>query len=376
VGATPEDQIQFVVGDEDASVNFSDKSQIVGRTYRYVPVAIMKRGKEIHGTDALIEIPLSAGDDEKVQLTTPSPVVIVKNQIPAVSFTLAAKFTDFGFDEVKAALSSGNQETLFDSDLLSERSNFAELINFLVERENFVTGDVESCGVHEAGSFEDNVDTQIEKNITPLEIGVRYGYRITVLIRSPESLFPKLVSESQNISTLLSFQRQVGKFRNPLSLRQGTLQSTARQAEPSTPSRIEPVDPFLAGRTNVQKRIEVTIPIPKRKGYQVSSENRGDNRLLQWSYFGHLSKIDHFQVFACYDGGRQMLGTVHPDAASTKFSFRHFTEGYSVTYFYEVHAMKLDYKISTKLRSQNIVPKEFNKKIKRGSKSSKKIVKF
>jgi len=365
-----------VVGDEDASVNFYDKKVILGREYRYVPVAIMKRGKQIIGTDAILELPSSLDDDDKISLKTPSPVVLVKNQLPSVSFNLEATFTDFGFGEVKQALSAGGQGVLFDKDLMSERSNFAELINFLVERENFVTGEVESFGVYPAGGFEDNVDTQQEKNVSPLMSSVRYGYRITALVRSAESLFPKLVSSEQDLTSLASFQKTVGKFRNPLSLRRATLQSTARQVNVTAPSRIEPVDPFLQGRTNVQVRIEVNMPVPKKQGYAVKSENRGDNRLVTWAYYGDLSQVDHFQVFATTDGGRNLLGTVHADPASANFMFRHFTRGHSVSYRYEVHAIQLNYKVRNRYKSAIVKPKQFEKELKRGSRSSKKIVRL
>jgi hypothetical protein len=376
VGTTPSEKSQYIVEDADASINFIDKTPKLGKQYRYVPVAIMKRGKEVIGTDALIEIPNSLDDDEKVEMSIPTPVVIVKNRVPSVSFNLEAVFTDFGFDEVRAALTAGRQDTLFDKDLFGERSNFSELINFLVERENFVTGEVESFGVIEAGGFEDNLDTQNEKNVSGLQTGVRYGYKITALLRSPESLFPKLASSQQDPTTLLTYQRAVGKFRNPLSLRNATLQSTARQFDIYAPSGLEPVDPFLAGRTNVQKRIEVNIPVPTRPGFAVTSENRGDNRLVRWTYHGMLHEIDHFQIFVCRDGGRQLLGVVHADSSSSNFMFRHFTKGHSVSYFYEVHAIQLNYKTKEKYKSAIIKPVQFDKKLKRGSRSSKNVARL
>lgn len=374
VGATPGEQVQHISGDE--SVGFLDKEVKLGNDYRYVPVAITRRGKEIIGTDALIEIPSSLDDEDKIQLTTPKPVLIVKNQLAAVSFNLAAEFTPFGFGEIKTTLSAAGQESLFDKDLFNERGLFAELISFLIERENFVTGEVESFGVYKAGPFEDTIDVQLEKNVAPLQTGVRYGYRVTALVRSPESLFPKLVSSEQDSATLLNFKRSVAKFRGPLSLRKSTLQSTVRQSNPTAPSKIEPVNPFLAGRTNVVSRVEVSIPVPKRPGYKVISENRGENRLVKWTYYGDLAKIDHFQVFASSNGGKKLLGTIHADTASANFMFRHFTSGYSVPYFYSVEAIRLDYKPGWKRRSSIIKPKSFEKKIKPGSRSSKRIVRL
>ena len=377
VGSTPEKQSAYVVADADASVDFYDKRIKSGREYRYVPVAVMKRGKEVIGTEAIMEIPDAADDNDKVNMSTPTPVVIVKSGIPVVSFSLKADFTDFGFGEIQESLSAARQADLFQQDIVRERGNFAELISFLVERENFVTGEVESFGVQKHGDFEDSVENQRKNNVSPLQVGVRYGYRITALVRSPESLFPKLATRESDPSTLLKYRRSVAKFRNPLALRKATLQSTSRQSNASAPSKIEPVDPFLQGRTNVQTRIEVSVPVPKRPGPRVTTENRGTNRLVKWTYFDDITRIDHFQIYACFNGGRTLLGTVHADSAAAQFSFRHFTrEEYSVQYFYEVHAMQLDYKRKERIRSARIKPKQFERKIKPRSKAMKKIVRL
>ena len=376
VGSTPEKQSAYVVADADASFDFYDKRVKSGREYRYVPVAIMKRGKEIIGTEAIMEIPDAADDNDKVNLTTPTPVVIVKSGVPVVSFSLKADFTDFGFEEVQESLAAAKQADLFQQDVVGERGNFSELISFLVERENFTTGEVESFGVHKQGDFEDSIEAQKKNNVSSLQLGVRYGYRITALVRSPESLFPKLATQESDPVTLLRYRRAVAKFRNPLALRKATLQSTSRQNSSKAPSRIEPSDPFLQGRTNVQARVEVSVPVPKRPGPRVTTENRGTNRLVKWTYFDDITRIDHFQVYACFNGGRNLLGTVHADSASAQFSFRHFTKDYSVSYFYEVHAIQLDYKRKERIRSARIKPKKFEKQIKTKSRRSKKIVRL
>ena len=377
VGSTPEKQSMFVVSDADRVVDFYDKRIKSGREYRYVPVAVMKRGKQVIGTEAIMEIPDAADDNDKVNLTTPTPVVIVKRGVPVVSFSLKGEFTDFGFGEVQDSLAAARQANLFQQDIVSERGNFSELISFLVERENFVTGEVESFGVRQQGDFEDSAETQQQNNVSPLQVGVRYGYRITALVRSPESLFPKLASQQSDPVTLLRFKRSVAKFRNPLALRKATLQSTSRQNNISAPSKIEPVDPFLQGRTNVQTRVEVAVPVPKRPGPRVTSENRGTNRLVKWTYFDDITRIDHFQVYICFNGGRNLLGTVHADSASAQFSFRHFTRDvYPVSYFYEVHAMQLDYSPKEKIRSARIKPKQFERQVQAKSRASKKIVRL
>ena len=158
--------------------------------YRYVPIAITKAGKEVIGTDALIDIVDSQTEEAKVELAVSSPVYASSNGVASVTFNLNATFTDFGFEEVRRSLNVAGQGTLFNDDVFQERDKFAQLINFLVERENYRTGIVESFGVYEVGEFTDNSDIRAEKNVSDLRMGDKYSYKITALVRSADSILP------------------------------------------------------------------------------------------------------------------------------------------------------------------------------------------
>ena len=160
----------------------------------------------------------------------------------------------------------------------------------------------------------------------------------------------------------MKFSKDISKFRNPLALK-GTLQSTARQSDFSKPSGIEPTDPFLAGRTSVEASYDITVPINPARTNVITTDTRRDNVLVKWSYVGAAAGLDHFQVFVCGNGGRQMIGTVHPDGDAAEYSFRHFTEGYAMSYFYEIHFIRLDYKPVGRIRSKTLTPKRYNKMI-------------
>ena len=362
VGAQVRDQVVYVPGSGNKSVTFRDTSIKSGTRYRYVPVATTKAGKEVIGTEALIDIVDAQTEDAKVALSVSSPVYASSNGIASVTFNLDAKFTDFGFDEVRRSLNVAGQGTLFNEDVFQERDKFAQLINFLVERENYRTGIVESFGVYETGEFTDNSDTRAEKNISPLRMGDKYSYKITALVRSAETLLQTLLESTIDITTLMKFSSDISKFRNPMALK-GTLQSTARQSDFSKPSGLEPTDPFLAGRTSVEVSYDVTIPVEPGRTNVVTADPRRDNVLVKWSYNGPTSALDHFQVFVCANGGRQMIGTVHPDGDAAEYSFRHFTKGFAIPYFYEIHFIRLDYKPIGRIRSKTLRPKRYNKMI-------------
>ena len=372
VGDNEKEKTIWVMGDTDGSATFRDNKIRSGKKYKYVPIVVTKTGKSIVGAESLVDIISSQTEDSKVDLRVSSPVVATMENEISVAFNLDAKFTDFGFEEVRASLQSSNQEVLFGADIFNERDKFSQLINFLVERESYKTGLVESFGIYEIGEFSDNKDVRKEKNISPPNRGEKYSYKITALIRSAESMLQDLMQGSVDIATLMKFSRSISKFRNPMALR-GTLQSSARQKDFSKPSRIEPTDPFLAGRTNIQTSYDVSVPINPGKSGSIITDIRSNLILLNWSYGGNTKYLDQFQIFVCSGGGRQMIGVVHPDSDTVEYSFRHFTKGYSIPYFYEIHFVRLDYKQSGRIRSKTLKPTRFLREVDQ-QKSGRRVV--
>jgi len=359
VGATADEQSQFITSPDDV-ISFSDNPQ-PGSTYKYVPVTYTLHGKEVIGQSAIIEYTSSPDDNPKVAMQVGAATLTSTRSSNSVGISLSGKFTDFGFEEIQSVLDSANQAGLFGGDISSQRAEFSSLITFLVERQNFKTGDVESFGTQEAGTFTDNITSQVEKNIKPLVAGTRYAYRVTACIRPAETLFPKLVVPETNSETLLTFTRQVQKFRGPLQLRKSTLASTARQANFSAPSALEPTDPMLAGKTSIQTTVDVVVPTSIVKGSSASVEKRMDHSLISWNFDGDTEKVDHFQVFLSSNGGFELLGTIHADFASTNFSYRHFMDEtimYDTSYSYEIKPISTAFKelssIKTPLQSSTL----------------------
>ena len=354
------DQIQLVTSFEDI-ISFRDKPS-PGAMYKYEPLTYTRYGREVFGKASIIEFVASQEDNAKVSMKVGTATLTSQKATQSVTFSLAGEFTEFGFEEVESVLADANQAGLFSGDISGNRSKFSSLIVFLVERENLQSGEVESFGIQETGQFVDSSNTQQAKNIKPLAAGSRYSYKVTACIRPAETLFPDLVSSEVDQTTLVSFSRAVQKFRGPLQLRKSTLASTARQKDITSPSAIEPNDPFLAGRTSVQATVDVVVPSSIVKGSSVTVENRSDNNLLKWVYTGNMKKLDHFQVFLTSAGGYELLGTIHADASSINFSYRHFIDrekSYGSHYNYEVRPINISFKELTSTRSVAIPPQRF-----------------
>ena len=347
-----DDQIQSVTSEDDV-VSFRDKP-LPGSMYKYVPLTYTLYGKEVLGKAAIIDFIESQEDNKKVDMKVGSATLTSTQNSKSVSFSIAGSFTEFGFEEIEATLSDANQAGLFGGDVSSNRDKFSSLIVFLVERENFKTGEVESFGSQEAGTFTDSQALQQEKNVKPLAAGTRYAYKVTACIRPADTLFPDLVTTEIHQTTVLSFSRSVQKFRGPMQLRKSTLASTARQLDANAPSALEPIDPFLAGKTAVQVTTEIAVPNSITKGSSATVEKRMDNNLIKWSYIGDMARLDHFQVFLTSAGGFELLGTVHADSSSMNFSYRHFINReipYNSSYAYEIRPINISFKELSSLRT-------------------------
>lgn len=351
VGETPlQQQILVENIDNDSAVSFLDESTKVGNNYSYVPVGITKTGKEIVGSSFALEIPYSP-NRAQISIFVTSP----KSELGAITMNLSGKFTDFGFSEIRRALASGQQANLFSADLLEDRSKFESLIGFLVERTNTKTGECESFGTYTTGEFSDDVTVQQEKNIKPLEAGIEYTYIVTGLLSTPETLFPTLAKKEIDIRTLIPFTKKVAKFQNSLALNRSTLQSTARQVDRSLPSALEPSDPLVAGRTNVQVYKDFRLPVSLLDRSNVRIERHKQFNRLIWSY-SDPDNIDHFRIYLVASGGRVLLDTVHCDASTAEFYYRHYDKDSDVNFRYEVQPIDLSYKELKKITTKSVRP--------------------
>ena len=355
VGETVAEQMIFVGGTDEAQ--FKDPTVKFGMTYKYVPVMILRRGNEEVGRPGILEIPLSPSDDEKVSLEMGTPTILESGTGRSVSFSVGGEFTDFGFEEIAGLLDAGGQESLFADQVSENRGQFASLLSFVVERENLSTGQVETFGAQSAGTFTDNPSTRASANVSDIELGTRYSYSATVAVNPAETLIDTLETNEIDQQTLQAFTRSVSKFRGPQQLRRSTLKSTQAQSDYTVPSRIASTDPIQAGLTTVSASSQLTIPSSTSTASSITLEERSDNVTLSWIYSGDVATIDHFQLYVTSDGGRELIGTLHNDSTTTDYSYRHFTEGFSQNYSYEVVPIGLDFEEKSAITSQTVAPK-------------------
>ena len=356
VGKTPADQVLSVEGlGPDSTVQFTDESTKTGRTYSFVPVGVTKTGKQIVGSSAIIEIPISASRAQVLLKVTSPTIESPGTSAIEVGFEITAKFTEFGFSEIKRVLESSGQKSLFDNNLLQDRDKFESLINILVERRNSKTGEEESLGVFQVGEFVDSPEVRREKNIKNLDPGIEYTYTFTALLESAETLFPTLKRKETDIRTLQTFSRKVSKFQNPLSLNRATLQSTQRQLDKTKPSRLEPTDPIIAGRTDVQVTREFRAPLPEGLDNSLRVEKYKRFNRVVWRMSG-TEVVDHFKIYVASSGGRVLIDTVHCDDTTSEFYYRHYDKDYDTNFQYVIQPIDLSYREMDPIYARTIKP--------------------
>ena len=356
VGRTPTDQVVSAIGlGPESTVEFIDESSKRGRTYSFVPVGVTKSGKQITGSSAIIEIPISPSRSQVLLRVTSPTVESPGSAAITVGFDITAKFTEFGFTEIKRALDASGQKSLFDSSLLQDRDKFESLINVLVERRNSKTGEEESLGVFQVGEFVDSPEVRREKNVKTLEPGVEYTYTFTALLESAETLFPTLKRKEIDIRTLQNFSRKVSKFQNPLSLSRATLQSTQRQFDKTKPSRLEPTDPIIAGRTDVQVIKEFRVPLPEKQDDTLRVEKYKKFNRVVWRMSG-AETVDHFKIYVASSGGRVLIDTVHCDDTTSEFYYRHYDKDYDTNFQYVIQPIDLSYRELKPIYARTIKP--------------------
>lgn len=362
VGSTP-DSMNKLVDYKTKKVSFSDLELAPGSKYSYVPVAFTKRGKTIIGSATDIEVPADAGDSTQVAATisgldvtsTDSRGNIIAD--PSTKFTLEGSLTDFGFEQISAAIGSSAAAGLFGGDISANREKFNALIQFDVIRENQTTGEQESFGLYSPGPFTDSASIRKSKGIKNLKAGTIYVYKATACVRSPDTLFAGLTEPSVDSSTLQRFTKTVAKFRGPMQLRKSTLASTARQSDNTKPSSLEDTNPFLAGRTKDEQSIEVSIPSSSPRVSTIKSSSRRSSNKLTWRVEGENKKIDHFKVYATRNGGRMLVGTIHGDHTSPDFEFTHdLQEPLTRECTYEVVPVDLNFNELSTVQSDPVSP--------------------
>ena len=323
VGVEASEQVQ-PINESTSEVSFEDTQVQHGRIYEYRCVMIYPNGKEEQSMVTEVhEFHKEIGVENKVVVSLNDLNLYFDDSgNSAVTFEIEPTFTDTGMETIVGALEAAGTNQNFLSEIKSDRSKLNNLLAFLVQRQDSVSGETESMGIFNAGLFADDISVRRARGVSPLSAGRTYRYVVRVLMRSAEGLFDTVLSDDIDIETARRFKVKISKFMNPTTLRTGTLPSTGQAFGKNPRSRMKLQDKFLEGRTGIETAIDVDIPAQRASIDSVNAERLGPQRVrVNWSVSGDQNDIDHFVVRADFYGITSTVGTVHSLSTSGQYSF-------------------------------------------------------
>ena len=323
VGTEASEQIH-PINETTTEVSFEDSQVQHGHIYEYRCVMIYPSGKEQQSMVTEVH-------EFQKEIGVESKVVISLNDLnlyfdddgnSAVTFNIEPMYTDTGMETIVSALEAAGTNQNFLSEIKSDRSKLNDLLAFLVQRQDSVSGETESMGIFNAGLFADDISIRKARGVSPLSAGRTYRYVVRVLMRSAESLFDTALSDEIDMETAKRFKVKISKFMNPTTLRTGTLPSTGQVFGKNPRSKMKSEDKFLEGRTGIETAIDVDIPAQRASIDGINAERINPQRVkISWTVSGDQNDIDHFIVNASFYGITSTVGTVHNFSSSGRYYF-------------------------------------------------------
>ena len=323
IGTDVDEQIQLVT-EQTPELIFTDVEVLNGHIYEYHVRMIYPSGREVSSKVSEVHQFIRDYESNNVSVSTGSPTVSVDDTgIATVQFEVSADFSTAGFNEIIQALSTAGVESDFTNELTENRDRLQDLLAFEMLRQDDITGETESFGVvQNMSTFIDSNETRVKAGVTSLLPGRSYRYIMNVCERDPGTLFTQTSETGVDISTDSEYQLKVFKFLNPLTLKRGTLPSTARAAGATDASGIVSRDPFLQGKSSMTHVVDATIPSQRTQIVNLAVARASESEsLLTWTISGAADEVDHFLILAELEGVKSTLGTVHNESQSLQFEY-------------------------------------------------------
>jgi len=234
-----------------------------------------------------------------------------------VSFTINSSILENHHDVLKSLLTTSQQMELFQGDVEKEREFLSGLIAYKVHRINMTTGLREDFGVVTVSRFSDKL-LRSNYAVEPLVSGNRYRYDVSVLMRSPETMFDKFIKSSVDEITKKSYVFSPSKFMHPINLNEGTI--VTRNGAMKRFAK----DEMTHGELGVVSSIEVRLQVARSHvdSANVSKFDVGTN-IVSWNVVGRTTECDHFVVMKVVDGIRFIVGKAHSSFSEGGCQFIH-----------------------------------------------------
>jgi len=300
-----------------------DRAVTLNNIFEYAARLIYRDGHSEQAGSAIVEfIQQTPGKVdtrvENVQVNHSSIDANADGQVDTnVTFNMSTEVIDNSHDVIKALLQRQDIYDLFKDDVQREREFLKSLIAHNVQRVDLTTGRREDFGVLTGDFFDDNAR---RKNlaIQPLQLGHRYRYEVTALLRAPETMFETLSKEKVDSVTKKVFAFNPAKFMHPIALSRGVLVTSAglrtRYAK----------EAMSHGAIGSTKSVEVSFDEDLCRILDPAA-SRFDRHLnvLTWKIQGSIDSVDHFLIMKEVNGHRTLIGKAHSEFPHNSCQYLH-----------------------------------------------------
>lgn len=304
-------------------IEFVDTDLVHDTYYEYKVFYIDRKNNEKESTNMMQHYYVSNNLSTSSKLKINNFEISKRDDYPYVSFKIDASITNDGVEFIKSFLLENNLDPGALGEISKNADLFKKLLVYNVDRQNLTSGEIESFGVitdpefKDLSAFPDNLKTL--KQFSLLD---DYLYIVKLGIRDPAALLPTQQTVTESVDNRSSFLSKKYKFR--LNLKKSTLPSKKTLESESSKSLKENFDIFYVGleeyiKTSAEKYYPKVINTSVTRTYI-------NYNLISWSIVGDANSIDHFRVYAIYDGVEASLGCAHSHTNDT-------------IYFYEDHEM-------------------------------------
>jgi len=342
--------VMLMDGRSGAPVIVDDTSVKHGNIYSYRVALIYKDGDVNIGSNQ-ITVEFSPAMSNVATAVISEPQIIQQASGLDVTFSVTFNVLNQGSEQVRKFISEQGLLSEFQSDITNDKEKLNRLFAYGVTRTNLTSGDVESFGIVDSKEFSDR-GFGISKNIKPLDPGAEYRYTVKVYFRNPETLFPKLERVvSSSINSNQSYVLRPYKWRQPITLREGTIVSEASLKANHAYGQ------FALGDVADIQHVTVSLAslLPNLSEAQ-ATQVREKSNLIQWKVTGNVAKVDHFVIMLETLGMKTIVGCAHNISNSNYFEFLdNLDAGEKGALTYSIVPIYYDYSRGTELKTNTVV---------------------
>ena len=310
-------------------IRFIDNDLDSNQTYEYRLYFVDKKGNFYVTSNSIIYYHPFETLESLAKIEITDPIVSMSGSNPILEFDIFGELTTKGTEYLKSFISNNGMTT--QSSLgLSENNigSYSGILQFEIVRQDIAFGLVESFGsfsVDQSGTLKFVDLSSIEKangnsNILKYDPFKKYVYKVRLGLRNPLAL-----DQEQINTTSITSGNNFKKFYNSpykFNLTKGLIRRI--QKDKGQQSLNESFDNFYFGvervvsSPNVQSLISVTM-----NEDVIANRYRKLNE-VSWEVSGNYIIIDHFRVYAIFDGVEAFIGSVPFEVSSTKYLYKDY----------------------------------------------------